>query len=296
MRLFLFSTTLFGLILFFSTGVKGQDNASSQEFENDVVMLVNQHREALGLSHFISSDFISEQARKHSNDMASGRIGFNHNNFEKRTAAIKEQIGGQSFSENVGYGHSTAQSAVNDWLKSKGHRDNIEGDFTHIGVGVAQSRNGTFYITQIFVKIDPKAIITLDDEAEKILQEEIVELVNQHRATLGLNPLIISDVIAEQSRIHSIGMASGKVRFSHDGFNKRSESIRKQLGGIGFAENVAYGQTTAESVVEGWLNSPGHRKNIEGNFTHIGVGIAQAKDRSLYYTQIFANLTSFEKP
>lgn len=296
MKYFFLTVLFLGFIGINENTTLAQVQPQFKDFEDQTVELLNNHRKSLGLNILVTTELLAEQARKHSTDMANGRVDFSHKNFEKRTAIIREQMGGLSFSENVSYGQNTAQGVFNGLLKNQGNRDNVEGDFTHVGTGVARSKDGTFYITQIFVKIDPNAILILNDEVESRLQVEIVELVNQHRATLGLNALIISDIIADQSRIHSKGMAAGRVRFSHDGFDKRADAIREQIGGLGFAENVAYGQTTAESVVEGWLNSPGHRKNIEGDFTHIGIGIAQAKDRSLYYTQIFAKLNITETP
>ena len=264
----------------------------ADKIEKDIVELVNQHRISIGLSSLISSDIVAEQAKLHSSNMARGRTSFGHDHFNKRTAAISDVMGGLSFSENVAYGHNSAEAAMSSWLKSAGHKKNLEGDFTHFGVGVAQASNGTLYFTQIFVKVDPNSILVLTDEIAERLEIEIVELVNRHRATLGLNPLTISKAITAPSKVHSQNMANGRVRFGHDGFEERTAVIRKAIGGVGFAENVAYGQTTAKSVVDGWLKSPGHRKNIEGDFTHIGIGIIQAKDRTLYYTQIFAKLKS----
>ena len=52
------------------------------------------------------------------------------------------------------------------------------------------------------------------------------------------------------------------------------------------AENVAYGYNVT-SVVDAWMNSPGHRANILGDFTHIGVGVAKGSDGQLYYVQNF---------
>ncbi|PKP35076.1 MAG: hypothetical protein CVT98_10390, partial [Bacteroidetes bacterium HGW-Bacteroidetes-15] len=241
-----------GLFILPANRLVAQESSTSRSIEQEIFDLVNQHRKSIGLNPFAFSEILDEQSRTHSQNMASGKTSFSHNNFEKRTAAIRDKIGGLSFAENVAYGHRSAESAVKGWLNSKGHKDNIEGDFTHMGVGIGQAKDGTYFITQIFVKIEPNSILVLNDQIEAQLQVDIVELVNQHRATLGLNPLIISDVVAVQSRIHSQGMASGKVRFSHDGFDKRAAAIREQIGGVGFAENVAYGQTNAESVVEGW--------------------------------------------
>jgi uncharacterized protein YkwD len=53
------------------------------------------------------------------------------------------------------------------------------------------------------------------------------------------------------------------------------------------AENVASGQMSAREVVDGWLNSPGHRRNIEGNFKLTGIGLARGSRGMIYFTQIF---------
>ena len=52
-------------------------------------------------------------------------------------------------------------------------------------------------------------------------------------------------------------------------------------------ENIAYGQITPEAVVEGWMNSPGHRANIlNASYTRIGVGL-DCEYRP-YWSQLFA--------
>jgi uncharacterized protein YkwD len=91
-----------------------------------------------------------------------------------------------------------------------------------------------------------------------------------------------------QAEKHSADMASRKVAFSHDGFETRVSVISRQIGGIKkSAENIAYGKIGAKEVVDIWLKSPGHRKNIEGNYQLTGIGIARAKDGTIFFTQIF---------
>ena len=51
--------------------------------------------------------------------------------------------------------------------------------------------------------------------------------------------------------------------------------------------SCAMGILSAGEVVNMWLNSPGHKRNIEGNFTLTGIGIAEADNGYLYFTQIF---------
>lgn len=122
------------------------------------------------------------------------------------------------------------------------------------------------------------------------MAQEVFDLVNKHRISRGLPALKYNDNIANESAKHSSNMASGKVDFGHDGFEERVDRLTTKIKNIrGAAENVAYGSRTAERVVDMWLHSPGHRKNIEGSFTTTGIGIATAKDGTLYFTQIFIN-------
>jgi uncharacterized protein YkwD len=118
--------------------------------------------------------------------------------------------------------------------------------------------------------------------------DSILSLINDHRRRIGKPALGKNQVIWEQANIHSQNMASKKVPFGHDGFDARIATIRAALGSGGSgAENVAMGYTSAESVVTGWLNSSGHRANIEGSSTRTGVSAVKSSDGVWYYTQVF---------
>jgi uncharacterized protein YkwD len=85
-------------------------------------------------------------------------------------------------------------------------------------------------------------------------------------------------------------MARHATAFGHAGFDKRINTITKQIGNIrAAAENVAFGKLTAKQVVDGWLHSPNHKKNIEGDYNFTGIGVAKDNDGLVYYTQIFLN-------
>lgn len=119
-------------------------------------------------------------------------------------------------------------------------------------------------------------------------EADVLALVNKYRKTKGLGPLQMHVAITEESRIHSYNMANNVVPFSHDGFNNRSKNLASKIPGLrSVAENVAFGQVTAKEVVDDWIKSPGHKKNIEGNYTQTGIGIVANKKGVLYYTQIF---------
>lgn len=118
--------------------------------------------------------------------------------------------------------------------------------------------------------------------------DDILENVNQYRHTKGLKPLVMNNVISAEARKHSEDMANDRMAFGHDGFDARIQRISSQLGAARqSAENVALGDLSAQQVVSNWINSPGHRQNIEGNFTLTGIGVAKNKKGVTYFTQIF---------
>jgi uncharacterized protein YkwD len=122
------------------------------------------------------------------------------------------------------------------------------------------------------------------------IEQAVNNQVNQYRANRGLPPLTLNATISEQARNHSRNMASGAVPFSHDGFAQRVQAIATQIPYRGAAENVAnnsgYGDP-ATKAVQSWLNSSGHRKNIEGNYNLTGIGVAKNSRGVYYLTQIF---------
>ena len=120
------------------------------------------------------------------------------------------------------------------------------------------------------------------------MSAEILRYVNEYRHSKGLKPLQANSFISSVALDHSRDMLSGKTPFGHEGFRDRIDRIKKRLGPIHVAaENVASGPMGAREVVDGWLHSPGHRRNIEGDFRLTGIGLAYGKRGMIYFTQIF---------
>jgi uncharacterized protein YkwD len=120
------------------------------------------------------------------------------------------------------------------------------------------------------------------------MDNDILGYINQHRRSIGRAPLEMLGAASEQAYIHSKEMALHKTGFGHDGFDTRVAHIIISAGRMSaWAENVAYGNQSAEEVVKGWLNSPPHKKNIEGNYTLTGIGVYKDRDGTIFFTQIF---------
>lgn len=120
------------------------------------------------------------------------------------------------------------------------------------------------------------------------MNTQILQLINEHRKAIGKGGLQMIDAASTQATQHSKDMMNGATPFGHDGFDDRVNAVRKSIGFVNAAaENVAYGQLSAADVVDGWLHSPGHKKNIEGDYNLTGIGVAQNSDGVIYFTQIF---------
>lgn len=115
---------------------------------------------------------------------------------------------------------------------------------------------------------------------------QIFNLVNAHRKQKGLAALKFDDDIFNQCCIHSKNMSTGKTAFGHDGFDDRVKNLTPWCWA---GENVAFNYSTKpEDVVNMWLNSSGHRANIESTqATHSAVSAVKNSEGAWYYTQIF---------
>jgi uncharacterized protein YkwD len=120
------------------------------------------------------------------------------------------------------------------------------------------------------------------------MSRQILIFVNEYRRSKGLPALQPNSFISSVALGHSRDMLTGKSPFGHDGFRQRINVISGRLGKLHVAaENVADGPMGAREVVDGWLHSPGHRRNIEGDFRLTGIGVATRSDGMVYFTQIF---------
>lgn len=115
----------------------------------------------------------------------------------------------------------------------------------------------------------------------------LLDQINEYRESKGLNPLQIINHISYKSEEHNEYMIL-KNEINHDFFQERSQNIIQVLGAVKVNENVAYNYSTPNSVIHAWLQSPGHKANIEGDFTHFGASIrTNPENGNIYYTNIF---------
>jgi uncharacterized protein YkwD len=132
---------------------------------------------------------------------------------------------------------------------------------------------------------------------------QVVTLVNQHRASLGLGALAVDAALTDSAVWKARHMANYGY-FDHsdpappvarDPFQRMSDCGYSAGGALG--ENIAAGQQTPADVMAAWIASTGHRMNLENPaFQSIGVGVAIGGPYGIYWVQDFAGGVSVGAP
>jgi uncharacterized protein YkwD len=130
-----------------------------------------------------------------------------------------------------------------------------------------------------------KKVVTTYNYNDAELQ--LATLINNYRQSKGLSTLQIINHISYKSEEHNFYMIDNKV-VNHDYFQDRADNLMQVLGATNVGENIAYNYTTPDGAMNAWLNSPTHKANIEGDFTHFGISITTDPNTGRkYYTNMF---------
>ncbi len=132
-----------------------------------------------------------------------------------------------------------------------------------------------------------RLVIPALDTSVRAYEQEVIRLVNVERAKAGLKALTEDWELSRVARYKSQDMHDLRY-FSHTSPTYGSPFDMMKAFGIRYrtaGENIAMGYRTPAAVVQGWMNSPGHRANIlNASYTKIGVGYVASGN---YWTQHF---------
>lgn len=121
------------------------------------------------------------------------------------------------------------------------------------------------------------------------LGRKALDDTNVFRGQQHAPPMRWSQALADIATAHAQQMARGEMPFSHKGFDERVR--RYPFPHMSAAENLAMNSGTADAAgvaVQGWIKSPGHRKNLLGAFDLCGIGVARSSSGQFFFTQLFA--------
>jgi uncharacterized protein YkwD len=123
-------------------------------------------------------------------------------------------------------------------------------------------------------------------------QQQVLSLINGNRRAHGCRGVTLDRRLIEAANGHAADMARHDY-FAHESPDGQSAGDRVTKAGYNwrhYGENIARGVDSAYAVVDGWMHSPGHRHNIlDCTLDQMGVGVAIAGDRKVYWVQDFAS-------
>jgi uncharacterized protein YkwD len=121
------------------------------KMELEILSLVNNYRDNLGLNTLNKLDIVSSVALMHSKYMAYNRK-VSHDNFPNRHKKLVDNASAKVVGENVGYGYNSAEGVFNAWIANESHRLLIENSkYTHFGISTEQSDENRNYFTLMFI-------------------------------------------------------------------------------------------------------------------------------------------------
>ncbi|MFJ3623183.1 CAP domain-containing protein [Streptomyces iakyrus] len=249
--------------------------------------LVNSARGAAGSPPLCLDARLVSAAREHAAAMAAaGRLGVE----TRDGVSVYQRVVGCGFTyltigEHLVSGPRTAAEFVAYCVRTDGARRTLHDPaFTHAGLAhVHDGPSGDTFWTALWARP-----FTPDGLAGTAAA--VVDLTNRERARAGLPALAADPLLTAAAQAHSADMVA-RAFYAHtapDGSRPwdraaAAGSTRRTIG-----ENIACGQRSPADVVEGWMNSPGHRANIlKPGFTHIGIGFAGGGRAGTYWTQLF---------
>lgn len=145
-------TTLLLILINLFQPVYAQEANNDVAIQNAILYHINDYRQKHGMSKLIMDERIVQEAKIHSQDMARHAMPFGHKHFLKRVNHLHAKIKNSgAAAENVAYNYKDAQDVVKNWLRSPGHKQNIDGNYNLTGIGIARDTKGKIYFTQIFL-------------------------------------------------------------------------------------------------------------------------------------------------
>ncbi|WP_405673483.1 CAP domain-containing protein [Streptomyces sp. NBC_01530] len=249
--------------------------------------LVNSARAAAGSPPVVLDARLTSAAHAHAGAMAAaGLLGVEGGDgvsvHQRVTAAGYAYL---TIGEHLVSGPPTPSEFVRYCLGDERTRRTLcDPAFTQAGVAcVGDGRSADMYWTALWAR-------PLTPDGLKRTAAEVVELTNRERGRAGLPPLATDPLLAGAAQAHSADMVA-RAFYSHTSPEGTQPWDRAAAAGArrrSIGENIACGQRSPAEVVEGWMNSPGHRANIlKTDFTHIGIGFAGGGPAGTYWTQLF---------
>ena len=248
-----------------------------------LTMRINQEREAAGAPPLAPSEALHQVAQTRADEIAArGELPG-----ESESLALLSRIQGrlaragysaQGWTESIAATKGGPEEVIAYWKESGNHPEAMAVDYRNVGVGVASFKGVPLY-TFIFAwpKSDyfARQVAPLSDLEQ--VRAAVLAAVNTERHAAGRPPLRLDARLNAAAQKHAEDMLA-RVYYSHEAPEGSMPWGRVRAAGYEpsvVGENIAAGHVKVDEVMDAWLHSSGHRRNIlENRFTELGIGLA----------------------
>jgi len=261
----------------------GQPTASQADVRQELLRLINAERSRVGSPPLHLDDALSRAAQQHADEIS--RNGDFQSGSSEGMRNRLQQAGYHAYewTENLTQSGADPDGLLSYWKRRNPStfQDLMDERYRDIGFGISRLDGTPLYSFLFAVPLsDHLARETTHLRDSGAVREEMLALVNAARKKAGLKTLRLNSVLHKAAQAHSEDMLA-RGYFDHESPSGTTVRERSRKAGYDWAaigENIAFGQTSVEEVMETWMDSPGHRKNIlSRNFTEMGVGLALGK-------------------
>ncbi len=246
----------------------------------DFLRLINADRARAGAPPLRLSEPLTRAAGEHAAEIA--RKGSLQTGSTEEMHQRLKRVGYQphSWTESLASSQGDPETVLRNWRRgdAAGYRELLASEVRDLGIGLNSLRGTTLYVFLFAVpEGDWFARGTAGVRDLDRVRAEMLARVNAQRKKAGAAPLSANARLDLAAQRHAEDMLARNF-FAHASPEGKTVRDRVQTADYGWravGENIAEGQFSVDEVMETWMNSPGHRKNIlDPNFKELGVGLA----------------------
>lgn len=268
------------LFLLPATPARGQGDARA--VRQDLLRRINEERREAGAPPLRLSEPLSRAAQWHAGEIARrGSLRLPAGTTEAMRQTLK-RVGYEAHAWTEGIATSTGGTAsvMANWRRGdpQVYRAMLDPEVRDLGLGLDRLDGLPLYV---FLFAVPQAdhftreTMGLRDLAQ--VRAAVLARVNAERRRAGVSPLKANPLLDRAAQRHAEDMLR-RGYFAHE--SPEGDKVRERARDAGYdwraiGENIALGQTSVDEVMDTWMKSPGHRRNIlDPDFKELGVGLA----------------------
>jgi uncharacterized protein YkwD len=243
---------------------------------------INRDRERAGVPPLRLAAPLSKVAQARAEELARQGDLRSARGAEERTeqAMVRAGYRAERWIESEVASSASIEEVVRYWRRQSGdtHRQVMGRDFKDLGIGVTLFAGGALYTLLFAVpERDYYAERTKGLADRAAVRRAVLDAVNTERRKARARPLALDSRLDEAAERHAQDMLA-RGYFAHE--SPEGKTVRQRAKAAGYdwhavGENIALGQLSVEQVMDAWMKSPEHRRNIlDRDFVHMGLGLA----------------------